>query len=79
MINVINPVVRDFHIVLQREREINFVSSRVALNGTHVKNLTVGVHAVLKSFLIASFLFASSTSSLHSNFLHSTAPSSSRG
>ena len=45
--------VRDVHIVLQRW--IDFVSSRVALNGTHVEIVTDGVQAILKGFLIASF------------------------
>ena len=39
VINIFNTIVRDFHIVFQRW--INFVSSRVALKSTHVKNVSI--------------------------------------
>ena len=52
VIDIINPIVRNSHIVLQRK--INVVHFRVTLNSTHVKKVTVGVQAILKYFLIAS-------------------------
>ena len=88
MIDIINPRVRILHIDLQKW--IN-VASREALNSTHVKKVTVGVYAILTSFLLASFLlvvwpcllrpFSTSGKSgenIGNNFLHSIAQSSSR-
>ena len=54
VIDVLSPLVRDFHIVLQRQ--ITFISSRAALDGTHVKNVIMGDQAILKSVLIPSSL-----------------------
>ena len=54
VIDVINPVVQNFHFILHRW--FNLVPSRVALNSTHVKKRVVGVQTILKCFLIASSL-----------------------
>ena len=49
---LLTPSVRNLKII--QEWWINFVSSRVTLDGTQVVDETVRVHAILKSFLVTS-------------------------
>ena len=49
MIDVLAPFVRNFHVMQQWR--INFLSSRVPLDSTHVVNEAVSVEAILKSLM----------------------------
>ena len=49
VIDVLAPFVRNFHVMQQWR--INFLSSRVPLDSTHVVNEAVSVEAILKSLM----------------------------